>query len=370
MKDQKRLLGIDLCKGFSAYAVVLLHSGDQTLGSVTFWASQLRSFSYYAVPFFLATAFYFMICKANFHTSFNFWIRRAQRLLAPYFIWTIIYLISKLVLFQVTKKGQGLNDALHDPMSTILFGGASVQLYFLPLLLAGTTLIVLAEYLLHRGVSITVLVFLAILSIAASEAVLSTGNAFQLETGVAFQQIFNEIIPDLKQEPIVRFLLVQMAWIIVCLPYLLMSIILRYIIFERKFIFASQSNSGTYSLILLVLFVLINTLGRTFLARIPMDIAAAYILLIFGIYASDLLEKSSRIVLSATQNLGFCSFGIYLIHPFLLNFFEILINGSQPKDEVTIFSLMLISIPTFLISWVAVSILSRDRALSRLLFST
>jgi peptidoglycan/LPS O-acetylase OafA/YrhL len=146
--------------------------------------------------------------------------------------------------------------------------------------------------------------------------------------------------------------------------------ILRHLIFERKFVFAGQSNSGVYSLIFLSFFILINTLGRAFIARIPTDIVAAYTLLLFGIFSSSSLENSNKTVLGAIKNLGFCSFGIYLIHPLLLNLVEILLKGSQAGDKVTIFSLMLISAPTFLTSWAIVSMLSRCRALSSFLFST
>jgi peptidoglycan/LPS O-acetylase OafA/YrhL len=70
MKNKPQLLGVDLVRGISAYAVVFVHSGDETLGlPISQDAVTLRLYCYFAVPFFLATAFYFLISKPEIDIS-------------------------------------------------------------------------------------------------------------------------------------------------------------------------------------------------------------------------------------------------------------------------------------------------------------
>lgn len=52
-KSTQRLLGVDLFRGIAAYAVVFVHSGDESLGlPISQEAIFLRMLFYFAVPFF------------------------------------------------------------------------------------------------------------------------------------------------------------------------------------------------------------------------------------------------------------------------------------------------------------------------------
>ena len=53
MLKENRLAGIDLCRGLAAFAVILVHSGDETWGiPISNRAIQFRHLFYFAVPFF------------------------------------------------------------------------------------------------------------------------------------------------------------------------------------------------------------------------------------------------------------------------------------------------------------------------------
>ena len=100
MKNKQKLLGIELCRGLSTYAVILVHSGDESWGLYTDpSAIAFRLHFYFAVPFFLATAFYFMTAKPDIAYSSKFWRSRIERILIPYTIWSAIFLISRAIIF-------------------------------------------------------------------------------------------------------------------------------------------------------------------------------------------------------------------------------------------------------------------------------
>lgn len=107
IKSNKRLLGINLCRGFAAYAVVLVHSGDETLGlPISQEAIYLRMLFYFAVPFFLATSFYFLTAKPEIDTSKRFWSSRVDRIVIPYITWTLIYLLFRSFFFFQSKQNK------------------------------------------------------------------------------------------------------------------------------------------------------------------------------------------------------------------------------------------------------------------------
>ena len=102
MKEKQRLLGIDLFRGIAAYAVILVHSGDETWGiPVDQSASEFRHLFYFAVPFFLATSFYFTTSKPNINVYRKFWLSRFQRILIPYLVSMLVYSGLTLILRNV-----------------------------------------------------------------------------------------------------------------------------------------------------------------------------------------------------------------------------------------------------------------------------
>jgi len=87
MKNQRRLLGIDLCRGLAAFAVILVHSGDRSWGiPISDSAIQLRHSFYFAVPFFLATSLYFTTQKNLSNFTLYFWQKRLKRIIVPYLL--------------------------------------------------------------------------------------------------------------------------------------------------------------------------------------------------------------------------------------------------------------------------------------------
>ena len=72
------------------------------------------------------------------------------------------------------------------------------------------------------------MIFLCILSLGIYELLLVSGNAFKLGPNIAFQALLASIYPEGNQNPLIRLLLVELSWIIRCLPYIFIAMLLNY----------------------------------------------------------------------------------------------------------------------------------------------
>jgi peptidoglycan/LPS O-acetylase OafA/YrhL len=348
MNNQK-LLGIELCRGLAAYAVILVHSGDENWGLATDPnAIAFRLNFYFGVPFFLAVAFYFLTAKPEIAYSAKFWRSRFDRIVVPYAIWSTIFLILRAIVFTASDRTDRLQELLTDPLSIVFFGGASYHLYFLALLLAGTSLILLVPLLHKLKVSNLGLLLLSILSVAIYNWLETSGNSFHLGPDVAFESLLTTWQINLQTQPLLRLLLVEIAWLIKCLPYLCTSLLLHQII-KTKTISPQLMKLGSIGLL-----VAINISGQLFLPKACKEIILAYTLLVAGRSISSYFKHP--IVNNIIASVGSCSFGIYLIHPLMMNIVKSLVGKISPEltSSISISSMLALSIPCFLISWLSV----------------
>jgi hypothetical protein len=363
--NKQRLVGVDLCRGFATYAVVLLHSGDVSWAPIGYWALEINSWFNFAVPFFLATSFYFIVGKLPIGLSWNFWKPKLERLVIPYIIWTIFYCVTKTLMFLILKQDDKLNQLFHDPISIIFCGAASIQLYYLPLLFIGIlSLIVTADPLAKRKVRINILLSVLVIFTIIAEGILSSGNSFDLGSTIAFKNLIYKVAPHTNDSSFMRILLVNLSWAFRCLPYIFMAMIL----IKKLPRFNNSTQQKTIIFISLFSFIFIQTIGRTLIPFFTIrELLSAYSLLILGLYISPYIKYSLLIA-----HLGICSFGIYLIHPIFIQVTEIFIGKFIPDvlSEVSLTSKLLFSIPTFLMSWLAVSTLMRNKFISKYMFGT
>ncbi|WP_310483740.1 acyltransferase [Chamaesiphon sp. VAR_48_metabat_403] len=360
MNNQK-LLGIELCRGLAAYAVILVHSGDENWGLATDpSAISFRLNFYFGVPFFLAVAFYFLTAKPEIAYSAKFWRSRFDRIVIPYIIWTVIFLILRIIIFAASDRTDRLQELLTDPLSIVFFGGASYHLYFLALLLAGTSLILLVPLLQKLKVSNLGLLLLSILSAALYNWLEISGNSFHLGPDVAFKSLLTTWQIDLQAHPLLRLLLVEIAWLIKCLPYLCVSLLLHQI-FKSKKISQQSIKIGSIGLL-----IAINIGGQLLLPKSFKEIILAYTLLLVGISISSYFKHP--IVNNIIASVGACSFGIYLIHPLIMNIVKSLVDKISPEltNSISIPSMLALSIPCFVISWLSVAIAKNKLATDRL----
>lgn len=363
IEKKPRLLGIDLCRGLAAFAVIVVHSGDETWGvPVSYWASQFRTLFYFAVPFFLAVSFFFMTRNVSENIYWKFIKTKCQRILIPYVVWSIFYLCFGAVFFSITHQSDRLNNLWQDPLAIIFLGGASYHLYFLPLLFSGTLLVPLINSLFSRKHGVKLVATLFILSMIVNQLIAWSGNSFRLNPPLAFPSLLNLVHSNQVIYQIVRFLLIQFAWMLSCLPYICLAIILNHLILKiPKYLL----NNKSLLTLLFVVFAGVNIFRDNFPFNELSTVTVAFSLLLFGILSSSFIRNNNFII-----SLGNCSFGIYLIHPILKRIITTVLTFTFPQlaYQVTITSIMCFSVSTFLLSWLLISILMQKKQLSRYIF--
>ena len=360
MSKTTRLAGIDLCRGLAAFAVILVHSGDETWGiPISNQAIQFRYLFYYAVPFFLAAFFYFSTKKLPLALDSHFWHKKLQRIVIPYLLWSIFYVVSKAIIFMLTNDTEQVQQLLSDPVAIIFLGAASYHLYFIPLLLAGTFLLYLTNYLSNQQNYIIWLPVLAVNSIFIYQLLMISHNDFNLDSYTAFPQLLQLVSLNNTFYQPWRILLVNFAWIVRCLPYFLIALLINKFseIGEHKWLYEKETVAAIF-----MLFILVNIAGTEYLPGALSEIIIAYSFLIFGIATSQYICQGNII-----SNLGLCSFGIYLIHPFVKSVVEIALTIILPQatESVSILSILIYSTSSFLLSWMVISLIQKNKFISQ-----
>jgi peptidoglycan/LPS O-acetylase OafA/YrhL len=361
---QLKLIGIELVRGLSIYAVILVHSGDETWQKpVDIDTIPFRSLFYFATPFFLATAFHFMTNKAENVNLRKFWQSKIKRILFPYLIWSGIFFVFKVINFR--NNPERLHHLVQDPLSIIFFGGASYHLYFLPMMFTGMFLVMTMPLLQKLKIDKIGLILLGILSIVLYSLLEASGNGFSLgDTNTAFRSIADNFKIDIEKYPLLRFCFVETAWIVKCLPYFLIALIINKLNLPQKVLNADNN----IIVMLTVAFVCFDTFGTRFLPAGLAELLLAFTLLLFGIAISK--HSTNSTINDLIDSVGVSSFGIYLVHPFIMYFTKFSIDKAYPQllNSVSISSILILSITSFFLSWCAVAFLGKREFKTSYLF--
>jgi len=379
---KQRLIGVELFRGVAAYGVVVIHADALMRYSgfpTDYWTVAFAEINRFAVPFFLAASFYFMTGKLyanvnHFPRGFNL-KSKWKRLLIPYLCWSAIYLCLRLI--KALSRSDGLTTLFQDPVGLIFLGGASIHLYFLPLLFLGSFLIVVPEYLVRRQkVNIKTIAFLWVFSILAYELMYVSGNAFQFGSNclenasscsVAFQSLLEAVLPNAKRNQVLRLILVALSWLIQCLPYVFMTMGLNHPLLQKKLKSFDKKNLIFWIALIIIfcVFWIFDVFKIIYFPRALYEISIALCLLIVSIYLSKAVREIWII-----ENLGSCSFGIYLMHYLILVLYTT--TGAKLSNEFLkaspIFTMLILATITFVTSWIITSLILPKKAVSRLLF--
>jgi fucose 4-O-acetylase-like acetyltransferase len=356
---KNRLTGIDLFRGLATFAVVVLHAGKGVQVVPPVW-SQIIDFALFAVPFFLALSFYLSIDKL-YSSPQPYPLRsRLARILIPYGVWSAFYLIYRVAKYGMSGEFSKLLDLVLDPLSLICFGGASPPLYFLPLLGIGMVLIKLSELSIEKNISLKRLALLCVASFLSYEMLLISGNGYDIVTHLAFQPLLAATFPIHISNPILRSISVVVACSVRLFPYILVGMILAHPALNKF-----RLNLDRYPFLWLSVFICLNMFGSQILPQSLYEIIRGYSGLLTAISFSFRLKGNYYI-----DSLGSCSFGIYLIHFFIIEIFQSIAKRTYPDHiyHINAMMLMVISVAIMVVSWIITSFLMKNKRLSKTLF--
>lgn len=133
---------VDLLKLASAFGVVWAHIEPST----DLARNVADTLHVFRVPMFFVVALYFMYVRLDKITTVGLTRLGLDRLLVPYIFWSAIYYILRTVKYQAVGRVMDW-----DYPQMILFGGAAIHLYFLPMLLFMKLVIVAAGLCFQAG---------------------------------------------------------------------------------------------------------------------------------------------------------------------------------------------------------------------------
>jgi surface polysaccharide O-acyltransferase-like enzyme len=351
MSKSARLLGVDLLKGLAAYGVVVIHSlGRQPRTAAT--ESFVTLFLGFSVPYFLAVSL-FLTCGKLLVTGPRGFLRgRVERLIIPYLVWTAIFVLVRSALYAAAGRADDLRSLWGSPLPLLFLGVASAQLYFIPLLFVGEVLAVgLVSALGDRLRRPMVVVPLA-------AAGLAVGWLDTLRRSPALK--------DPSLSPWARLALNEASYAVWCVPYLTFALLFQLGPVRRRL---ETLPTGLVPL-LAAAAVALDVAGlvpgvERFLPYTARELLVAFGALGFAVAASRFVAPRAWV-----ESLSACAYGIYLVHPLVIEAFEQAIAraGSLRSLVVTPPAIATFAAACFLISWWLVAQTIRVPALARWLY--
>jgi peptidoglycan/LPS O-acetylase OafA/YrhL len=357
MSVTRRIDGIDLFRGIAAFAVVILHSDEGIKTDPQGWSFFLH-FSAFAVPFFLATSFYFLVDKISNGTQLIKWNNRFSRLLIPYAFWSIFYLVIKIQFF-LKRTPHKINSLVENWYGLIFLGQSEFHLYFIPLLIAGILLIVAGESFIRSRPHLLLLVFLLVSCMFIYQYYLSL-NLEAINSFLAW--LASSIHFDVVRfdQNALKFSVKLLGLFLRCSSYVFAALIFSRLMIKDMLLNFKLSGF----LVCLILFVVINAFSDINLPKIVEELLKGYIALSLAFSSSSYIKNNSII-----SSLGRCSFGIYLMH---FAFFQILwsfvsrfgFNLKHPSFLMLAFSVVF----AYSMSWIMTHILMKKKEVSKIIF--
>jgi fucose 4-O-acetylase-like acetyltransferase len=352
----QRWLGIDLYRGAAAYGVVVIHSFGHARRTVS-TELLIIFFLNFAVPFFLATSLFLTAGRFLSRGTGGFLRTRVDRLIVPYLVWTLIFLVTRSAVHAATGRWDDLR-ALHAyPLDLLFLGQASGQLYFLPLLFVGELEAVVLFQVLGDRLRRPALVALFF----AGAVALVWFNPLR----------YSPLLRDRSLAPPLMIGLNLVNFAVWCLPYVAGGVLLQLGPVRER-----VGRLGLVPGVLLLAALLAFDAGFTFGVRGALDRtfppAVREVILAFGLLVSALAVSKAVPPGRWLSSLGACTFGIYLAHPLVLQSAEPILNrlgGSRPP-LVTPWRITASAALVFLVTWALVAVVLRVPVLARVLFGT
>ena len=313
-----RLVPVDLTRSLAAYGVVVMHTSLGAGIAASAATANFQQFFIFAVPFFLAAAFYFTKLPADPDEVRRTLKQRTARLLWPYAFWTLIYLLARLAKYAAAHDFPKIQETLcGDPLGLVFMGGAAVHLYFLPMLLIGTVLMLGMSPLIRRCSFFTlsiVLVFSIVLNTFLYHPFFVIGFSPSLppwsEGWLAGWTASGE-----------RLLAFSAACLIRCFPYICFAIWIRTLL-------GMDLHRGVKWFVGFFMGTAFLVLSLHPISGLPGSVWE--IIMGFGPLLFAMVLSSARSGQNWITQLGELSFGIYLCHHLIMEALQMLAGKALP----------------------------------------
>ena len=302
----KRIPTLDAARFIAAIGVVWIHV-CQTPATSNFGA-----IGRFAVPFFAATAGYFLVQSIQQNPSLklqSFAASRLTRLYLPFLVWSGMYWAFKLAKKLIVKDSDTTLPGIE-----VLYQGGAYHLWFIPYL----TLASLIIYGVSRYNAPT----------ARNQRYLA---AFSASLGLLLAMLLS-ISQPVENTP---------YFMMMATPSLLWGSALGWLQIASKSQTGQpclQSRNPTMPILLIGLFVVATLTPPGTIRSSLLENAAGVALLLIAIYASLMtnLQKKGSKTIDLIARLGQVSLGIYFCHLLFIKIGEILLNRWSPNYGLTI----------------------------------
>jgi surface polysaccharide O-acyltransferase-like enzyme len=359
---KQRFVGLDLFRGIAAFAVVILHSDEGTSAQSSSWSFVLN-FSAFAVPFFLAAAFYLLMRKLSTDRNPIVWGTRFSRLLIPYGVWSLIYLSQNILRFTVKHQPEKLQGLFDNLLGLILLGQAGFHLYFIPLLVTGLLLVFAIEPLIRRRFSLLTHLGFVVASLIVYQAyrlfIVSLNAESSAQVGASIEEM---ALGDAN--PLLTVGLTIAGYAARCLPYIAIALLLNHPVIRDRLLKLTAKDA----LLLLIVFMAVNSVQLPPLLRSLHETSIGYSAVLLALAVSNVLRDNS-LMSRLIRSVGHCSFGIYLMHLLWLDgCWSLLKRFDLIPAPLSTPMLLWVATLGFGISWATTAFLMKQRRLSRVLF--
>ena len=338
--QKKHLVEIDYLRCFAILAVIAIHTAaalTRVENPANFFAVSIwQNISSFAVPLFICISGFVLYLSYNPKLKGNFYQKRFQRIIPPYLIFTVIFLIANIFksyvvtgVFQLPSFGTIIN--------AFLFATSNEHMWFF--------LIIIELYLLYP-----------ILSSIYSKLAEKNIDWILLIAGFIIQIFWNTFSGNLA-------IFINGADIYLSNKIFLCMIF--YFIFgmymSKHYSFVCRILSSATAFALLIIGVILtavlafNSPSGSFYTVPAIAYCTSAILLLFAV---------SRILVSVSQEnifvtIGLYSFGIYLIHPLIQGLFGYVIYPALTITPETMMYYPAVFFTTTVLSGLAVHIIKK-----------
>lgn len=351
MEQPGRLRGVDLLRALAAYGVVSIHSlaSLPAEASTVYWNTMFLGF---VVPYFLATAFYFDFGRLQRQGTLSFLRSRFDRLLIPYLVWSALFVALRCGLYAATSRPDATADITGRPFEILFLGKAAAPLYFIPLLFMGELLAVLLVAEFGDRLRDWRLVSL----LAALSLILACLDPLR----------YDPALKDPALSSAAKVSLTLFFYLVWCCPFVALALVFRLEPVGARI----RSIPWPLAVLLAVSLLALDSLNVLhtidgYWGPVGREPFLAFGALTLGIAVSDLVPQSRWL-----DSLAACSFGIFLMHPFVIETLELVLARSgafrglrTDAPIVATFALLV-----FLLSWAFVAGTMRVPLLARFLY--